>query len=355
MLAVLVGTRPEIIKMAPVLRLLKKKGIEHLFIHSDQHYSQEMDQAVIADLKLHQPDYHLQVRSGTHAIQTGKTMAMLEEICFQRYPSFLLVHGDTNTTLAGALTAKKLHIKIGHVEAGLRSFDYRMPEEVNRILVDRISDVLFAPTARAKANLLNEGIEDSTIVITGNTVVDALRQHQRLAERTRVLSKLGVTKDQYVLVTAHRPENVEDKAVFTKLLALLDFVHRRTKLPLVWPLHPRTSGCLAKFGLKLPSCVIDCPPVGYLHMLKLIGHARLIMTDSGGIQEEAYILRKPLLTLRDSTERPETMSANFIVHVDMAKAAQALKAYRMNQVVWTDSLGDGTASQKIVEELQRHL
>ncbi|CAN5269196.1 UDP-N-acetylglucosamine 2-epimerase (non-hydrolyzing) [soil metagenome] len=351
MIALLVGTRPELIKMAPVIRELQRHRLPFLFIHSNQHYSQEMDELILKDLSLPEPDIHLNVGSGSHATQTGKIMVGVEKACKKYKPDILLVHGDTNTTIAGALAAKKLHIPVAHVEAGLRSFDYAMPEEINRILTDRISDIMFAPVESARENLLKEGMTDSTIVVTGNTIVDALQQHLRLSKKSTFLKKHHLTPDEYVLVTAHRAENTDDEKSFTQLVELLIHAHKKIKQPFVWPVHPRVSDILEKRKITLPDFILATAPLGYIDMLAVMGSASLVMTDSGGLQEEAYLLHKPLITLRTSTERPETLSANFIIGVDQDKFDEAWKAYKKNKVSWSDSLGSGDAAEKIVKAL----
>jgi UDP-N-acetylglucosamine 2-epimerase (non-hydrolysing) len=351
MIAVLVGTRPEIIKVAPILRILNEENIPHIFIHSNQHYSYEMDAKIIKDLDLKKPDYNLNVGSASHASQTGEIMRKVEEVCIKHKPSILLVHGDTNTTLAGALAAKKLHIKVGHIEAGLRSFDYDMPEEINRILVDRISDILFAPTQLAKENLLKEGINENQILITGNTVVDALKNNIEFAKENAILINLKLKANDYILVTAHRPENVDKEDRLNKLVQLVEYASKTLNKKIVWPLHPRTKNKIAEFKIKTSKNIIFTKSVGYIEMLSLLHNANLVMTDSGGIQEEAYILKKPLITMRDSTERPETLTANFIIDNNQEKFDEAISAYKNNKVKWTESFGQGNASDLIVEKL----
>lgn len=354
MIALLVGTRPEIIKMAPVIRELQRQKLPFLFIHSNQHYSEEMDTLILKDLQLPSPDVHLKAGSGSHATQTGKIMVGVEEVCLKYKPSVLLVHGDTNTTLAGALAVKKLHIPVAHIEAGLRSFDYKMPEEINRIITDRISDIMFAPTEAAKQNLLKEGLDSDAIIVTGNTVVDALHQHQKLAQLSPLLEKLKLQPEKYILVTAHRAENTDDPAAFTGLLKLLDHAHSQLNLPLLWPMHPRTEQLIKDREIKLPEYIVTTKPLGYIDMLSVMSQTALVLTDSGGLQEEAYILHRPLMTLRTSTERPETLSANFIIGVEADKFDQAWSAFQKGQVNWSDALGTGVAAQKIVTALQRY-
>lgn len=355
-IAVLVGTRPELIKMAPVLRRLGQQSLPFILIHSNQHYSKEMDLEVIRDLRLRKADYNLEVGAGTHAIQTGKIMERLEKICLKEKPEMLIVHGDTNTALAGALTAKKMQIKVAHVEAGLRSFDYRMPEEINRILIDRISDLLFVPTEGSRINLLREGINEKQIIVTGNTIVDAVYQHLPLVKNSKILANLRLKKDGYILATVHRPETVDEKIRLKSLIKLLEFVIKKTSLKIVFPIHPRTKKQLEKHKLKLPEHVIPTKPLGYIDLLALLSDAKMILTDSGGIQEEAYILKKPLITLRSSTERPETLSANFIVDLDIKKTNQAIESFKEGSVKWGNNVfGKGRASLIITKRLKEFL
>jgi len=354
MIALLVGTRPELIKIAPVLRALKLRKVPHVLIHSNQHYSEELDAQIIRDLQITKPEINLHVGSGTHAVQTGKILEGVETTCLRINPKFLIVHGDTNTTLAGALAAKKLHFPVGHIEAGLRSYDYSMPEEINRILTDRISDVLFAPTEGAKSNLAGEGIRKNVFVV-GNTVVDALNQHLTLAKKTNIVPRLHLRNDKYILVTAHRAENVDDKKRLEQLLALLQHASELLEMPIVWPMHPRTSNAIHKHSLSLPRGIKKISPVGYLEMLALINTAGFVLTDSGGIQEEAFILKKPLITLRSSTERPETLTANHIVDLDQDKFDKAVKLYENGKMFWTNAFGDGNTGMKIVTIMERLL
>lgn len=359
MIIILTGTRPEIIKMAPVIVELTKRKIPYYFVHSGQHYTKEMDADIIRDLDLKQPDKNLGVGSGSHAVQTGRIMEGVEQVCLEIKPKAILVHGDTNTTLAGALVAKKLHIPVAHIEAGLRSFDYTMPEEVNRILVDRISDILFAPTKQAQENLLKEGITKSNIVVTGNTVVDAVHQHLKLAQTSTIVTKLNsnyvALKSGYILLTAHRPENVDSKESLEQLIKLLKHVHQKTNFQLLWPIHPRAAKNCTKFGISLPNFITVVQPAGYIDMLQLISAAQLILTDSGGIQEEAYLLHKPLMTLRPNTERPETLSANYIIHFSTTKFDTAWNKFINQEAVWGNELGSGTASTLIVDTLIKRI
>lgn len=356
MIAVLIGTRPEFIKLAPVLRAFEKKKISYILIHSGQHYSLELDKQIIEDLKLPEPDYNLDVGSGSQAEQTGKIMLGVEQILIKEKPEVLAVHGDTNTMLAGSLAAVKLHIPVAHVEAGLRSFDNRMPEEINRIITDRISTLLFAPTEGTKQNLLREGIPPARIFITGNTIVDILTDHLSLAEKSSILKQCNLKSDDYILVTAHRVETVDEPKRLRALISLLNYATVILKKKIIWPIHPRTMKQLKENAIKLGANIKTIPPINYLDMLSLINNAAFIMTDSGGIQEEGYILGKRVITLRNSTERPETLTANFLVDLDKDKFKQAVEAFKKGKVYWKKNVfGKGIASRLIVDHLANFL
>lgn len=356
MIAFVIGTRPEIIKMSPLLRRARKEGIPHVFIHSNQHYSQEMDAQIISDLQLQAPDYNLGVGSATHAVQTGKIMERVEKIFQEVKPGYVIVHGDTNTTLAGALTAKKLQIPVAHIEAGLRSFDMGMPEEINRIMVDHISDLHFAPTELARDHLRKEGLSPDKIVVTGNTVQDALLEHIPLTAHTSILPDHGLTANNYVLATLHRAENVDLPSRLQAMIRQLELASHLTGHKVVWPMHPRTAAVLSAQNITLPGSILTLPPVGYIEMLALLQHCSLVLTDSGGVQEEAYILKRPLITLRNSTERPETLSANFIVDTNPELLEKAWNAFQNHEVSWDSSaFGKNTASDTIMQRLQHEL
>ena len=355
MIAIVIGTRPEMTKMAPILRKLKEEDLPYIFIHSNQHYSKELDEKIMSDLKIDTPHYNLNVGSSSHAVQTGQVMAGAEAIFIDVKPDFVLVHGDTNTTLAAAVAAKKLNIPVGHIEAGLRSFDQKMPEEINRILIDRISDLLFAPTEIAKKNLQHDGLDGEGVFVTGNTFVDALQQHVVLSEASDILTELALEKDEYILVTAHRPENVDTDVKLRGLIVLLEHASKKLGKKIIFPAHPRTAANIKKFNINLSDNISLTDPVGYVDMLSLIQHTSLIMTDSGGLQEEAYVLKKPLITLRTSTERPETLTANFIIGTSVDDFDTAWKAFENKTPYWENSFGDGDASSKIIESIKSYL
>ncbi|WP_297523432.1 non-hydrolyzing UDP-N-acetylglucosamine 2-epimerase [Thermococcus sp.] len=317
--AVVFGTRPEIIKLTPVIRAFEKKGIKPLLIHTGQHYDYEMSKVFLEELELQGIDYHLEVGSGSQAEQTGKAMIKIEKVLVGEKPNVTIVEGDTNTVLAGALASVKLKIPVAHVEAGLRSFDRTMPEEINRILTDHASEVLFPPTEEAKRNLEREGITEN-VYVTGNTIVDAVLQNSEIAERkSRILEKLSLRPKDYILITAHRAENTDSRENLKKLVEILESF----PLPTVYPMHPRTRNRLEAFGLwervKQIEGLIVTKPLGYLDFLKLEKNAKIIMTDSGGVQEESIILNVPCLTLRYNTERPETVKAGGNVLVGLEK------------------------------------
>ena len=289
--------------------------MQYYILHQGQHYSYEMDRIFFDQLKLPEVKYKLNVGSGFHGKQTGKMLAEIEEILIKDRPDIVLVQGDTNTVLAGALAASKLHIKVGHVEAGLRSFDRAMPEETNRVVTDHISDYLFAPTETSKNYLLNEGIPDEKIFVTGNTVVDSAYQNLEISKKScNVLEELELREKEYFIITAHRAENVDDKKRLNGILKGLSQIYEELKLPVIFPAHPRTVKMIKEFRFEVPEGTRLIEPLGYLEFLQLLNGAKLILTDSGGVQEESCILKVPCVTLRDNTERPETIDvgANII-------------------------------------------
>lgn len=355
MIAIILGTRPEIIKMSPVIRACEKQNLDYCIIHTGQHYFYEMDRVFFEELELPQPEYNLDVGSGTHAEQTGKIMIGVERVLKNVKPDIILVEGDTNTVMAGALAAAKLHIKVGHVEAGLRSYDRRMPEEINRIVADHVSDYLFAPTEKAKQNLLREGVEEDKIFVTGNTIVDAVYQNLEIAKRkVNVLKDLGLKPKEYFLVTAHRQENVDVKERLKGILNGLELIHEEFSMPVVFPIHPRTRRRIREFGLSLDGVTVN-DPLGFLEFLQLEANARLVLTDSGGVQEETCILGVPCVTLRDNTERPETLEvgSNIIVGTKREKILEGVKLMFNKENSWENPFGDGRAGEKIIEILKK--
>lgn len=350
MIGIILGTRPEIIKMSPVITECEKQGLDYFILHTGQHYSYEMDRIFFEMLNLPQPDYNLDVGSGTHASQTGKIMLGIENILSKEQPDVVLVQGDTNTVLSGSLAAAKLHIKIGHVEAGLRSFDRSMPEEINRIVSDHVSDYLFAPTETSYRQLVKEGIDPEKIFVTGNTVVDAVYQNIEIAKnKVNILKDLGLSSKKYILVTFHRAENVDIKERLKGIITGLKLIKDYFSLPVVFPIHPRTEKMIEKFGFSLEEINV-IPPQGFLEFLQLEANAKFVLTDSGGLQEETCILGVPCITLRDNTERPETLEvgSNVLAGVNPSTMLSLAK----NAVIdksWNNPYGDGTAAKLIVD------
>lgn len=351
MLAIVLGTRPEIIKMSPVIRECVTEGIPFSILHTGQHYSYGMDRIFFDELELPPADHNLDVGSGHHGEQTGRIMAGIEKILMDEGPDIVLVQGDTNTVLAGALAAAKLHIRVGHVESGLRSYDRRMPEEINRVVADHVSDLLFAPTDTARDNLLSEGIPGEKIHMTGNTIVDAVFQNLDIARRKgEVLDDFGLTRGKYFLVTAHRAENVDDKLRLAGIVQGLLEIREEYDLPVIFPMHPRTQKMLSRFGIPHEGIRV-MQPAGFLEFLQLEANARLVLTDSGGVQEEACILGIPCVTLRENTERPETLAvgSNILAGTDADHIAGAVRTMLRAGGKWQNPFGDGMAGKRIVE------
>ena len=351
MILIVIGTRPEIIKMSPVIRECSDKGLEFSVLHTGQHYSYAMDRIFFEQLNLALPKYNLDVGSGTHGAQTAAILAGVEKILLKHPPGIVLVQGDTNTVCAGALAAAKLHIVVGHVEAGLRSYDRSMPEEINRIVADHISDQLFAPTEVSRQNLLHEGIYAEKITVTGNTVVDAVLQNIKIGqEKAHPLEYLDLEPGGYFLVTAHRAENVDDPIRLAEILAGLKNISDHYRLPVIFPMHPRTQKMVREFSLSTEGIrVID--PVGYLEFLILESKAALLLTDSGGVQEEGCILSVPCVTLRNNTERPETIDAGSNILAGTNPDQILAAAERMINIprTWNNPFGTGDAAPRIID------
>lgn len=350
MISVILGTRPEIIKMSPLIRELEARGLEHNVIHTGQHYSYEMDRIFFEELELPLPQVNLDVGSGTQADQTGRMLPKIERALLDRHSEMVLVQGDTNTVLAGALAASKLDIPVGHVEAGLRSYDRTMPEEINRVLADHISTQLYTPTEESRENLAREGISNG-VFVTGNTVVDAAFQNMEISKaKSHPLRDLGIEPNNYFLVTAHRQENVDSKERLSGMIQGLEEICEKEGMPMIFPAHPRTRKMLKAFDIKVKNIQI-IEPVGYLDFLQLEANARLVLTDSGGVQEETCVLGTPCVTLRDNTERPETVKAgsNILAGVDPTRMVEAAGQMMGRVQEWNNPYGDGEASVRIVD------
>jgi UDP-GlcNAc3NAcA epimerase len=300
----IVGARPQFVKAAMVSRALRKhRGCREILIHTGQHYDANMSARFFEELEIPEPDHNLGVGSGSHGDQTGRMLTLIEKILLQEKPDWTLVYGDTNSTLAGALAAAKLHIPVAHVEAGLRSFNRRMPEEINRVLTDHVSEMLFAPTKTAVVNLAAEGIGGKNVALVGDVMCDAAIFYARRAAQTSpILKHLKLESNHYILATIHRAENTDALARLKIILRGLELVAK--KIPVVLPLHPRTRAVMKSVGLTAADVRI-IEPVGYLEMIELERHAAVIATDSGGVQKEAYFHRVPCVTLRAETEWTE--------------------------------------------------
>jgi len=340
--------------MSPVIRQLQSRSLNFYILHTGQHYSYNMDKIFFDQLRLPNPQYYLDVGSGTHGKQTGLMLERIEDIFIKNTPDVILVQGDTNTVLAAALIASKMGIKIGHIEAGLRSFDRSMPEEINRVVTDHLSDYLFAPTETAMKNLQNEGIHDRSIFVCGNTVVDAVMQNLDLSKNdTQIFEEYDVSKNNYLLITAHRQENVDQKSKLIDIINGLKVLYEEHQIPILFPAHPRTQKNLHQFGISIPDGTILFDPPGYLEFLQLEENAKLILTDSGGVQEESCILGVPTVTLRENTERPETIpiGANMIVGTDPDKIVQGVRTMIERKTKWINPFGDGNAGKRIVDTI----
>jgi len=350
-IAIILGTRPEIIKMSPVIRALEKIGADYFVLHTGQHYSYNMDRVFFEQLELPEARYNLDVGSGSHAEQTAKMLLGIERVLLKEKTEIVLVEGDTNSVFSGALTAAKLQIGIGHVEAGLRSYDRTMPEEVNRVLADHMADYLFAPTENARGILLGEGIPAQRIYMTGNTIVDAVFQNLELAKsKIDSLKDFNLQPHRFALVTIHRPENVDDLKRFSSIIQAIDILQPELKMPVIYPIHPRSRKMMSQFSLTTRhATLID--PVDFLGFLQLESNAAIILTDSGGVQEEACILKVPCVTLRHNTERPETIEigSNIIAGTSPEKIVECVHTMLNRTRDWQNPFGDGAAGEKIVK------
>lgn len=348
-----VGARPQFIKAAPLSRELREAHQEVL-VHTGQHYDPSLSAVFFEELDIPRPDYNLGVGSASHGRQTGEMLARVEEVLIQEDPDWVLVYGDTNSTLAGALAAVKLHIPVAHVEAGLRSFNRRMPEEINRVLTDHISTLLFCPTETAVRNLAQEGLTEGVHDV-GDVMYDAALYNSQLAEKkSRILGAFGLEPKGYLLATVHRPGNTDQPQNLRSIGAALSSLEATVLLPL----HPRTRKALEGSGLAFGDNVKVVEPVGYLDMLILEKNARLILTDSGGVQKEAYFFAVPCVTLRQETEWVETVEAgwNVLVGADRRKIVEAVRSFHPRGER-ANLFGDGQASVKVVEILsvgERH-
>lgn len=345
-----VGARPQFIKAAPVSQIIRKRH-EEILIHTGQHYDPNMSDIFFTELNIPRPNYNLNIGSGSHGKMTGRMLETLEEIYIKENPDTVLVYGDTNSTLAGALAASKLLIPVIHIEAGLRSFNKKMPEEQNRILTDHLSHLLFVPTETAIKNLKNEGIVDN-VVNVGDVMFDAVLNFKNIAAKnSKLLETLNIAGNDYVLVTIHRPENTNS---IDRLKNIIDALNECEE-KIILPLHPRTKKYILNYGLQFNDNIIVIDPIGYLEMLELESGAKKIVTDSGGVQKEAYFMGKPCITMRDETEWIETVNAgwNVIVGTDKYKILDSIANFnpRNHQEI---IFGDGNAAKKIANSINMY-
>lgn len=377
-IAFILGTRPEVIKLSPIIKECRAQQVDHFVVHSGQHFSYEMDKIFFEQLELDSPKYNINtskllneglIEKNTqkeifenpdgcihHGKQLGLMLGKIEEILFNENPDCVLVQGDTNSTLAGALAATKLHIDVGHVEAGLRSYDVAMPEEINRILVDRISNYLFCPTELQQNILMSEGIEKHKIFVTGNTIVDVLSLYENHIEEKAapLLKNLEMEPEGYFLLTIHREENVDDSDNLKAIVLAVDKVAKELEAPVIFPIHPRTE-------LKIYD-VIDTEnlsirfikPLGFVEFISLEKKAKLIFTDSGGVQEEACVLRTPCVTLRTTTERPETLevNANILSGLNKTEVMNRVRYMLSRRRDWDNPFGKGDTARQILSILK---
>ena len=351
-IAIILGTRPEIIKLSPLIEEFDRRKKSFSLIHTGQHYTQSMDKIFFDQLGLPSPDFNLKVGSGSHAEATAAMLVGIEKILAEIMPQTVIVEGDTNTVLAACLAAAKLNIPVSHVEAGLRSFDRKMPEEINRVVTDHLSTFLFAPTKMARENLVNEGISRKRIFVTGNTIVDVVRIHLKLLKQSfgpmaELLSK------PFILLTLHRQENVDNPLRFRGVLKGVKLLSQESGVKVIYPMHPRSKKMCREYRITLPSEIHEIDPIDYFSFLSLESKARLILTDSGGVQEEACILQVPCVTLRDTTERPETLilGANVLSGARPEKILSAGRKQLDNRKHWSNPFGDGHAAKHIVDIL----
>ena len=350
----IVGARPQFVKAAPVSHALRLKNTEVL-VHTGQHYDDNMSAVFFDELNIPAPDYNLGVGSGTHGVQTGVMLARIEQVLAAEQPDWVIIYGDTNSTLAGALAASKLHIKVAHVEAGLRSFNRAMPEEINRVVADHLSNLCLCPSQTAVDNLAAEGIVRGAHLV-GDVMADALGSAaERARSQSNILERLGLTERRYLLATVHRAENTDSSERLHNIFAAFLKINE----PIIFPVHPRTRHMLADLDDSITLQLADChirliDPVGYLDMVRLEQSAQMILTDSGGIQKEAYWLSVPCVTLRDETEWTETVKAgwNVLVGADVTCIVQTVRSF-MPAAAHPVLYGDGRAAERCVAAMER--
>jgi UDP-GlcNAc3NAcA epimerase len=351
----IVGARPQFIKAAVVSRVIRETDdIKEIIVHTGQHYDENMSDIFFDELDIPKPNYNLAIGSGSHGMNTGRMIEAIETVLETVKPSLIMVYGDTNTTLAGAIAASKMHIPIAHVEAGLRSFNRRMPEEINRVLTDHVSSLLFTPSETAVQNLATEGIKGEKVINVGDVMFDAARYYAALSEkRSNILEELNLQTGDYFLLTMHRQENTD---IQERLLGIFEGLKDST-CPIVWPIHPRTAKMLKSFDIKVPEVIQMIDPVGYLDMVMLEKKAKLIVTDSGGVQKEAYYHGIPSITLRDETEWVELVSLGVtkIVGADPGLIRSSIKEMTNKRMPEDAIYGTGEAGNAITTSIINYL
>ncbi|MEM2955975.1 MAG: UDP-N-acetylglucosamine 2-epimerase (non-hydrolyzing) [Candidatus Pacearchaeota archaeon] len=354
----ILGTRPEIIKFSALIPLLEKE-FDHRLIHTGQHYDYEMDGLFFKELKLKKPDYNLKVGSSNHGKQTAAMLEQIENILIKEKPEIVIVQGDTNSAFAGAIAASKIGIKIAHVEAGCRSFEKKTPEEINRVVIDHISDILFAPDEKAYEHLVKEGISKNRIYIVGSTIFDACLRNKEFIENSKITEKLDLTKDNFILVTLHRAENTNDTKKLKSIIDAFNIIAE--EIDVVFPIHPRTSKIIKENGINLNKKIKLTSPLGYIDLLKLVSSAKVIISDSGGLQEEAFFFNIPCLITREKTEwtRLIEMGKNFLVGCKTEDIVKKTKEFIKNdlylkRVKAIKTFFKKSASEKIIEILKNY-
>jgi UDP-N-acetylglucosamine 2-epimerase (non-hydrolysing) len=357
---IIAGARPNFMKVAPIIKHIRERSktqndtqVEYRLVHTGQHYDEKMSDVFFGELGIPAPDINLGVGSGSHAVQTANVMTKFEVVCQQEQPDWVIVVGDVNSTMACTLVGAKLGIKVAHVEAGLRSFDRTMPEEINRLVTDALADLLLTPSPDGDENLKREGVPDTKIKLVGNVMIDALVANLETARNRDILDRLGVTAKEFVYVTLHRPSNVDEQSALTAIMSELKLL--ASQMPVVFPIHPRTRKMCAQFGISLDNYtgLKILEPIGYHDSLKLTENARLVLTDSGGLQEESTYFRTPCLTLRPNTERPITISMGSNKLTSLSGLSADLDTVMKKDVKFgkIPPLWDGKASERIIESI----
>jgi UDP-GlcNAc3NAcA epimerase len=352
----IIGARPQFIKASALSReFLRYPEINEMLLHTGQHFDENMSDIFFREMEIPEPKYNLNIHSLSHGAMTGQMLIGIEEVIQKEKPDFILVYGDTNSTLAGALAAKKLHIKVIHIEAGLRSFDLGMPEEINRILTDRISDLLFCPTTQAVSNLREEGIDKypCSVILSGDVMYDsALYFSQKAEKQSDILRNLNIEREKYLLCTVHRAENTDDADNLREIISALNSLNRNYRI--ILPLHPRTRKIIESGKISLSFEPV--PPAGYFDMLKLLRHSGMVLTDSGGLQKEAFFFDKFCVTLREQTEWVELVESgvNILAGADSSRILDAVASFSARSFPQkSDFYGDGRAGRKICEEIRK--